>query len=184
MKKYSRAIMVIAALTLGLLFVFPMWKITLLAPQYPTGISIEIFVNDITGDISNFNIMNHYVGMKTITVKGFPELAYMQYIVLAMMAIGIVIGLFGKKSHFWIWAIFMIAFGTVGLYDFYIWEYNYGHTLDPAAAIKVPGMAYQPPFIGRKEILNFIAYSFPALGGYAVGISISLAGFAALIKSK
>jgi copper chaperone NosL len=108
----------------------------------------------------------------------------MQYIVLAMMAIGIVIGLFGNRWHFWIWVVFMIVLGSLGLYDFYIWEYNYGHTLDPAAAIKVPGMAYQPPFIGRKEILNFIAYSFPAFGGYAIGISIFLAGIAALIKSK
>lgn len=184
MKKASRPLMIIAALSIGLLFVFPMWKITLLAPQYPNGISIDIWVNDITGDVSNFNIMNHYVGMKNITVESFPELAYMQYIVMAMMAIGLVVGLFGNKWTFWGWAIVMIILGSIGLYDFYLWEYNYGHELDPNAAIKVPGMAYQPPFIGRKVLLNFIAYSFPALGGYMIGVSIFLAGIAAYFKGK
>ncbi len=169
---------------LGLLFVFPMWKITLLAPQYPNGISIDIWINNITGDILNFNIMNHYVGMKKITLEGFPELAYMQYFVIAMMIFGAVIGLFGNRKHFWIWTATMIVLGAIGLNDFYLWEYNYGHNLNPHAAIKVPGMAYQPPFIGRKELLNFIAYSFPATAGYAVGISIFIAGIAAWFKSK
>lgn len=184
MKKLSRPLMVIAALTLGLLFVFPMWKITLLAPQYPNGISIDIWVNDITGDVSNFNIMNHYVGMKNITVEGFPELAYMQYVVWVMMGLGLILGLFGNRTTFWGWAILMVILGAIGLYDFYLWEYDYGHNLDPNAAIKVPGMAYQPPFFGRKELLNFIAYSWPSTGGYAIGFSIALAAIAAYFKRK
>ena len=49
--------------------------------------------------------------------------------------------------------------------DFYRWNYNYGHNLDPNAAIIVPGMSYQPPLIGYKQLLNFGAYSMPATGG-------------------
>lgn len=45
--------------------------------------------------------------------------------------------------------------------DFWRWEYDYGHNLDPNAAIIVPGMAYQPPLIGFKQLLNFGAYSIP-----------------------
>ncbi|MBS4058702.1 MAG: hypothetical protein KGZ82_15420 [Bacteroidales bacterium] len=182
MKKYASALMVFAVLSMGLLFVLPMWKITLLAPQYPTGISINIWINDISGDISNFNIMNHYVGMRKITTDGFPELAYMQYILIGMIILGLVTGIFGKKKHYWMWVFLMVFLGIIGLYDFYRWEYNYGHNLDPFAAIKVPGMAYQPPFFGRKELLNFIAYSYPAVGGYFVGISIFIAALAAYFK--
>jgi copper chaperone NosL len=50
--------------------------------------------------------------------------------------------------------------------DFWRWEYQYGHDLDPNAAIQVPGMAYQPPLIGYKQLLNFAAYSMPATGGW------------------
>ena len=59
--------------------------------------------------------------------------------------------------------------------DFWRWEYNYGHDLNPDAAIKVPGMAYQPPLIGYKQLLNFGAYSIPDIGGWlfiAVGIIV------------
>ena len=57
-------------------------------------------------------------------------------------------------------------FGFIAMVDFWRWEYNYGHNLDPNAAIIVPGMAYQPPLIGFKQLLNFGAYSVPDRGGW------------------
>jgi copper chaperone NosL len=63
----------------------------------------------------------------------------------------------------------------VAMIDFWRWEYNYGHNLNPDAPIIVPGMAYQPPLIGFKQLLNFGAYSIPALGGYLfIGVGILL----------
>jgi copper chaperone NosL len=59
-----------------------------------------------------------------------------------------------------------LAFGILAMVDFYRWEYNYGHNLDPTAPIQVPGMAYQPPLIGFKQLLNFGAYSYPDIGGW------------------
>lgn len=55
--------------------------------------------------------------------------------------------------------------------DFWRWEYEYGHNLDPNAAIIVPGMAYQPPLIGFKQLLNFGAFSVPDIGGWFFIIS-------------
>ena len=59
-----------------------------------------------------------------------------------------------------------VLFGVVAMADFWRWEYNYGHDLNPEAAIQIPGMAYQPPLIGYKQLLNFGAYSIPDIGGY------------------
>ncbi|MFM9945441.1 MAG: nitrous oxide reductase accessory protein NosL, partial [Bacteroidia bacterium] len=59
----------------------------------------------------------------------------------------------------------------IAMVDFWRWEYNYGHNLDPKAAIIVPGMAYQPPLIGFKQLLNFGAYSVPDKGGWFFIIS-------------
>ncbi|MDO4230304.1 MAG: hypothetical protein Q4C98_10850, partial [Capnocytophaga sp.] len=58
---------------------------------------------------------------------------------------------------------------------FYLWEYDYGHNLDPTAAIKVPGMTYQPPLFGEKWLLNFLAKSYPELGTYAMAFALILA---------
>jgi hypothetical protein len=69
----------------------------------------------------------------------------------------------------------------VGLADFYRWEFEYGHNLDPHAAIKVPGLAYQPPLIGPKKLLNFTAHSWPGAGGWiAMGVFAAVAILAVL----
>jgi copper chaperone NosL len=71
--------------------------------------------------------------------------------------------------------VLFILFGIVSMVDFWKWEYDYGHNLDPNAAIIVPGMAYQPPLIGFKQLLNFGAYSIPATGGWIfVGVGVAL----------
>ena len=62
--------MITGSIFLLALFIFPMWLITLEAPQYPEPIGMEIWINKITDhnphDIKNINLMNHYVGMKPI----------------------------------------------------------------------------------------------------------------------
>ena len=68
--------MLIAAILPLALFVFPLWKITLEAPQYPTPLGMYIHINDFADanphDIKNINLMNHYVGMKYIP-ESIPE---------------------------------------------------------------------------------------------------------------
>ena len=179
--------MVIAALLLIFLFFFPIWKITLQAPQYPMGISMYIWINKITGDtpgtLQNINILNHYVGMKFIEPDSIPELQYFQFIIGGMGLLALVLAWLNKRPLYLAWAIVFILLGAAGIYDFYLWEYDYGHNLSPTAPIKVPGMAYQPPLFGRKELLNFVAYSYPALGSLFYALSIG-AGFIAFFIFK
>jgi copper chaperone NosL len=62
--------------------------------------------------------------------------------------------------------------GAVGLYDFWRWEHDYGHNLDTeSAAIVVPGMTYQPPLIGTKQLLNFTASAWPGAGALLLGFA-------------
>jgi copper chaperone NosL len=80
-----------------------------------------------------------------------------------------------------------MLFAFTSMIDFYRWEYNYGHNLDPAAPIKVPGMVYQPPLIGYKQLLNFTAYSIPDTGGWifvAVGVLLTGALILELTRNK
>ena len=187
MKNLSRILMVASVAVLFLVFAFPIWRITLIAPQYPDGISMFIWVNKITGDtestLQNINILNHYVGMKYIEPDSIPELTYFPYVIYAMAFLGLVAAAVNKKYIYLTWGIIFVILGGLGVYDFYLWEYDYGHNLDPMAPIKVPGQAYQPPVIGSKMLLNFEAISLPHLGSLFLGLSIILA-FAAFYFKK
>ena len=80
-----------------------------------------------------------------------------------------------------------MVFGVAFMVDFYLWEYDYGHHLDPNAAIVVPGMSYQPPLIGFKQLLNFGAYSYPDAGGiimFAAAVILAILAFMEFKKSK
>ena len=63
---------------------------------------------------------------------------------------------------------------VAGLADFYKWSYDYGHNLSPEAILKIPGMTYQPPLIGSKQLLNFHATSWPASGGWVLIAAVTL----------
>ncbi|MCX2743558.1 hypothetical protein OO013_06760 [Mangrovivirga sp. M17] len=175
----AKIIMSISALALLLLFVTPLWRITLEAPQYPDGVSMYIWINKITGDtphtLQNINILNHYVGMKYIEPDSIPELKYFPFVIGTMSLLGLLVAWKGKRSWVLTWLILLVVLCGLGLYDFYLWEYDYGHNLDPKAPIKVPGMSYQPPLFGTKMLLNFKADSYPYWGGLWLSLSIILA---------
>jgi copper chaperone NosL len=92
-----------------------------------------------------------------------------QLLACAIVA-GLVVALLGRRGLLYAWAVLFTAGAVAGLGDFWKWGYQYGHQLDPHAAIKVPGMSYQPPVVGSKQLLNFHATSWPDLGGWiAIG---------------
>jgi len=187
MKLQSRILITLAAVMLVLLFFFPIWKITLIAPQYPGGISMYIWINKITGEtpgtLQNINILNHYVGMKFIEPDSIPELQYFQFVIAGMGILALLLAWFDRKPLYLAWVILFVILGALAIYDFYLWEYDYGHNLSPTAPIKVPGMAYQPPLFGKKTLLNFIAYSYPNWGSLFFGLSVMF-GFLAFMFHK
>jgi len=182
MKKQNRIWMAAAALVLIGLFLFPIWSISLEAPQYPEGIGLNISINKIEGkqpqDLQNINGLNHYIGMKPIVPDSIPELRFMPPIIGFLIAAGLVVAFWGNRKWIMIWLLFFLVLAVVGLVDFYLWEYDYGHNLNPDAAIKIPGMSYQPPLIGSKKILNFYATSLPHIGFVFAVLSMAFAGFA------
>lgn len=188
MKTQSKIIIIFASLLLILTFFFPIWYIDLEAPQYPEGIGLEIWLNKITGqnpnDLDNINGLNHYIGMKKIEPDSITELKIMPFIIIFMILFGLATGLTGKRFLVYSWIALFIIFAAVGIYDFYLWEYDYGHDLNPNAAIKVPGMAYQPPLIGSKMLLNFNAISMPHIGSYILVAAVVLAVVALYLDKK
>lgn len=187
MRPLSRALVVLAVLLIGVAYVRPLWHIALEAPQYPEGLGMYIWADKITGekpqDLASINGLNHYIGMKEIVPESIPELRLMPYLLGGLAALGILAAATGSRKVLAAWVVLFALLAVAGLADFWKWGYEYGHELDPTAAIKVPGMAYQPPVIGSKQLLNFRATSWPALGGLALMASVAL-GVGALVLDR
>ena len=188
MKYLPRVFITFASLLLVSLFIWPMWTIRLLAPQYPEGVDMYIYINKIggktPGTLQNVNILNHYIGMKKIEPDSIPELKFMPPIVLFFIVAGFITAFFDKKYLYWAWSLAFIAILILGLYDFYLWEYDYGHNLDPNAPMKFEGASFQPPLIGRKDIINFVAVSMPNIAGYLTGVAVMFSLLAIWFKTK
>ncbi len=168
MSNTSRIFIAIGSLTMIIMFFVPAWSIYLIAPQYPEGLSMQIWLNKLTGQVDIINGLNHYIGMKHIEVEMFPEFSFLVYILGFFILFGLVVAFTGRRRLLFIYLVLSVIAGIAALVDFYMWGYNYGHDLDPAAAIKVPGLSYQPPLIGHKKLLNFDSYSYPDIGGWIV----------------
>ena len=136
---------------------------------------MKIWINTLTGNVKVISALNHYIGMRTIEVSMFPEFQYMIYLVGILIGIGILAVIINKRFMLWSYAGLIITAGLAALIDFYLWGYDYGHNLDPHAPIVVPGMSYQPPLIGTKQLLNFTAFSGPDIGGWIFIVSGALA---------
>ncbi len=167
----SRILVAIASLCLIACYFVPLWRIDLFAPQYPEGLTMKIWLTTLKGDVDIINGLNHYIGMKHISVAMFPEFDILIYVVGFYIFLGLLVAYFGKLSILFWYLVFTAFGGVFSMYDFYRWGYEYGHNLDETAAIKVPGLSYQPPLFGHKRLLNFDAYSFPDIGGWIIIIA-------------
>lgn len=185
--KWVRIMLIVNGLALIAVLFVPMWKIELNAPQYPEGLVLKIYPNKLGGNVDIINGLNHYIGMKTLHTKDFIEFTVLPFIIAFFAIFCFIVALINKKRWLVFLTILFIFFGVVAMADFWRWEYNYGHDLNPDAAIQIPGMAYQPPLIGYKQLLNFAAYSIPDIGGFlffGVGFILLFAMILQIINSR
>lgn len=166
LKPSSRILLILCGVVLVAVLFVPMWRIDLDAPQYPEGLMLLIYADKLGGNVDIINGLNHYIGMKTLHTDDFAEFKLLPGVIIFFSLSFLIIGIIGKRKWMNILLILFICFGTIAMIDFWKWEYDYGHNLNPDAAIRIPGMAYQPPLIGFKQLLNFGAYSMPDIGGW------------------
>jgi copper chaperone NosL len=176
----SRVLLAVGAIAVIACYFLPLWTIRLWAPQYPEGLSMQIWHNTLSGDVAVINGLNHYIGMKHINVEMFPEFNFLKYVIAGFIVFTLFTAWKGNLRWLSIYCGVILIGGLIALGDFYRWGYDYGHNLDPSAPIKVEGMAYQPPVLGYKVLLNFTALSVPAAGGWVV-VALGVLAYAILI---
>lgn len=175
LSKLSKILLITSGIGLIISIFVPLWAIYLEAPQYPEGLGMFLHANKITGDYEIINGLNHYIGMKEIHQEDFWEFKILPYALGFFAALAFLTVFLNNKKWLYFFAVLFLIFGVAFMVDFYLWEYDYGHNLNPNAAIVVPGMSYQPPLFGFKQLLNFGAYSYPDIGGWIMfGVGIIL----------
>lgn len=161
-----RILLIVSGVALLLVNYFPIWRIELDAPQYPEGLELLIYSDKLAGNVDIINGLNHYIGMKTLHTEDFAEFSVLPSLIIFFALLFVGAAVWGKRAGGYTALALFALFGIAAMVDFWKWEYDYGHNLSPDAAIIVPGMSYQPPLIGFKQLLNFGAYSMPAAGGW------------------
>ncbi len=72
----ARLMLLAAAALLVATYFFPLWNLTMFAPQYPDGLRLDIYSYTLVGgnsgqDIKEINVLNHYIGMQDLVNESF-----------------------------------------------------------------------------------------------------------------
>ena len=121
----SRILVAFASGALIAVFFLPAWRIDLFAPQYPEGLMMNIWINGLSGDVEIINGLNHYIGMKHISVDMFPEFKFLPWVVGFFMLFGMIVAITGKRKFLLYYIILTVIGGALAVWDFYQWGYDY-----------------------------------------------------------
>lgn len=168
LSKTTRILLGLGSLLLLITYFVPLWQILLWAPQYPEGLTMKIWTDKLSGEVDIINGLNHYIGMKHISVEMFPEFKFLGILIGFLIVVGLAASVWSSPRTLFFFTLLSYLYGVAAMWDFWRWGYDYGHNLDPKAAIVVPGMSYQPPLIGYKNLLNFTSYSGPDTGAWII----------------
>jgi hypothetical protein len=180
-----RLMLIAAALLVVAMFVFPLWNLTMFAPQYPEGLRLDIYSYKLDGgnggqDIKEINVLNHYIGMRDLAAEDFTEFKWLPFVSGAIALLYLRAAVLGTLGHVLDVTVLTIYFASFSLWSFGFKLYQYGHNLAPTAAVKVD--PFMPPLFGYKQLANFEVYSYPSPATYALVLStllVDTAGVAA-----
>lgn len=179
-----RLLLVVAALCLVGAYLFPLWNMTMFAPQYPAGLRLDIHSYKLEGgnggqDITEINVLNHYIGMRDLEAADFTEFKWIPFVVGILGLLFLRAAVLGRLAHLLDVLVLYVYFGLFSLWSFGYKMYQYGHNLDPKAAVRVD--PFMPPLFGGKQLANFEVYSYPQAGSYALSAVALLLALAFLL---
>ncbi len=166
-----RGLLVLATVCLIGAYFFPLWNMTMFAPQYQDGLRMDIYSYKLEGgnkgqDIKEINVLNHYIGMKDIETSDFTEFKWIPFVVGIMGLLFLRAAVLGKMAHAVDVFVLYTYFGLFSLWSFGYKMYSYGHNLAPTASVKID--PFMPPMFGYKKLANFEVYAYPQAGSYAL----------------
>jgi copper chaperone NosL len=167
----SRMLIVIGVLLLIPVYFVPLYEMTLVSNQFPDGLLLDIYAYKLEGgksaardDLREINSLNHYIGMRPLLESDFSEFNWLPLAIGGFALLGLRAVVIGKMSKLIDVVMLFIYFGLFSAWGFYRRLYEYGHNLDPTAAVKV--QPFTPPLLGTHQIANFTVTNVPGIGSY------------------
>jgi hypothetical protein len=158
-----------AGVLLPIAALFPLWRITMLANQFPEGLRLSIFSYKLVGgsngaDLEGINILNHYIGMRDIAAADFVEMKFIPFALGVFFLLSLRTVLFARVRDLVDLVVLLMYFSLFSFGAFWYRMHSYGHHLNPEAPIKVA--PFTPPLFGHQHLANFDIYSFPGVGSF------------------
>ena len=149
----------------------PLWHLAMQAPQYPKGLSLDVYAYTLTGghdgaDISEINILNHYIGMKKLDRAALTELDWLPFGFGVLGLLLVRVAALGNVRSLVDLSALVTYFSGFSVFRFVFKLQSYGHDLSPDAPIKVE--PFMPALWGTKQVGNFTTHASPAIGSYFV----------------
>jgi hypothetical protein len=146
---------IVAAVLLVVSLFFPYWQMTLYAPQYAGGLRVSVYLTHVTGDTHEINLLNRYIGMKSLDEAARLERAVAVPTVL-LFAAALVLSARLRRFRM-ILRLPAITFPIAVPLDIAYWLWLFGHSMDPRAAIRLE--PFMPVILGRGEIAQFATWT-------------------------
>jgi len=173
---------VVGAVLVACSYFLPYWNFKLVAPQYPKGLFMTIFLHGVGGAVDEVDIINHYIGMHKLVDAAPIERAVGPWAV-GVIVLTVVAGtvLAGRRVH---WALLVpaIALPVGFLLDTLYWMWKFGHNLDPAAPIDFA--PFMPQLFGHGQIGQFHTWAWPAAGFWMAVVGAVLVVGAVFLRER
>ena len=165
--KISKILLGIASLSIIVSIFFPYWHLHLQAPQYPKGLDMYLYVNKLMGDVREIDILNHYIGMKTLDQGAIFERSISLY-AISLMLFSTVLAIFINNKWAFLFTLPILIYPIIFLLDLFYWLNLFGQNLDPRAPLSSSVDPFTPPLFGSKAIANFVVITSAGIGLYLV----------------
>ena len=165
--KISKILLGIAFLSIILSIFFPYWHLHLQAPQYPKGLDMHLYVNKLVGDVREIDILNHYIGMKTLEQGAIFERSISLY-AISLMLFSTVLAIFINNKWAFLFTLPILIYPIIFFLDLFYWLNLFGQNLDPRAPLSSSVDPFTPPLFGSKAIANFVVITSAGIGLYLV----------------
>jgi copper chaperone NosL len=142
----------------------PYWRMTLRAPQYPGGLKVTGFVDHITGDVSEIDELNHYIGMRPLNDAAKLEKAVSIPSIWAFALLLMLAATFIHNRTAALLVIPALLFPALFLLDLHFWLAHFGQHLDPHAPLSSAIKPFTPPVLGIGKIGQFRTIARPGQG--------------------
>jgi nitrous oxidase accessory protein len=168
-EKWNKVMLAVAALLVFASIRLPYWQIHILAPQYPKGLNVIVYVTGAGGDVREVDGLNHYIGMRPLGEAAPFE---RKIAVPGLSAVALAVGLLALvRRPRWlqillalpVWAVPFVFAG-----DLYYWLREYGLNLDPKAPLSAMIKPFIPPLVGPGKVGQFQVFAWFHVGYFAV----------------